>query len=181
MMIRAFQYMGQVAAYGGFIIFIGYLSAAPVYVRLQPDQAQIKLSFSHAGKPVSECRERSDEELARLAPNMRIRKVCPRERSSVAVVLEMDNKLLYSDILQPSGLKKDGTSTTYKKFTVKAGKYKIKIKLKDDFQKSATINDVSKLGVDDFNYTSFKQVNLGPGKIMVIDFNKEADGFVFSF
>ena len=180
-MTRVLQYIGQVVAYGGFIIFVGYLSAAPAYVHLQPGQAQIKLSFSHAGKPVSECRERSDEELARLAPNMRVRKVCPRERSGVAVVLEVDDKLLYSDILQPSGLKKDGTSTTYRKFTVKAGKYKIKIKLKDDFRKSTTIKDVSKLNAGDFNYTYSRKVYLGAGKIMVIDFNKEADGFVFSF
>lgn len=180
-MAKVLQYVGQIAAYGVFIAFIGYLSASPAYVYLQPDQAQIKLSFSHAGKPISECRERSDEELARLAPNMRIRKVCPRERSRVAVVLEMDGKLLYSEILLPSGLRNDGTSTTYKKFSVKAGKYKFKVKLKDDFKKTDSAKDISSLDMNDFNYTYSEEVKLEPGKIMVIDFNKEVDGFVFRY
>ena len=34
----------------------------------------------------------SAEELAKLAPNMRVAQVCPRERSPVAVEVEMDGK-----------------------------------------------------------------------------------------
>jgi len=43
------QYVGQVIAYALFAMVVGYFATQPAYTHLDPDQALIKLSFSHAG------------------------------------------------------------------------------------------------------------------------------------
>ncbi len=165
-MNRLRQIAGQLTAYSIMIVMIGYFSASPAYVRLAPDQAVIKLSFSHSGKPMGACRERSDEELAKLAPNMRERIVCPRERYSVSIELMLDGKLMYRDTLPPSGLRRDSASSVYKRFTVKAGRHFLKVRLGDRSPENG--------------YTStFEQVvELRPSQVVVIDFDEGTNNFV---
>ena len=74
--------------------FIGCLLLHPRYRHLAHDQALLKLSFTHAGQLVHECRRRTPEELAKLPPNMRAPLDCPRERSPVTVELALDGQLL---------------------------------------------------------------------------------------
>ena len=69
----------------------------------QHDQALLKLSFTHAGQLVQECRRRTPEELAKLPPNMRAPLDCARERSPVTCELALDGQLLAQRIA-PSGL-----------------------------------------------------------------------------
>lgn len=165
-MTRLWRIAGQIVAYTLFFAMIGYFSASPAYVRLAPDQAVIKLSFSHAGQPIGPCRERSDEELEKLAPNMRERFVCPRERYAVRVELMLDGKLIYRETLQPSGINRDSVSSAYKRFTVKAGRHLLKVQLGD--------------GSPDKGYTfTFEQVvELRPGQVVVIDFDQGTNNFV---
>ena len=163
------RYSGQAVVYGLFFAMVGYFSTSPAYVHLPPDEAVIKLSFSHPGKPVGECRERSDEELSRLAPNMRVRRVCPRERSPLRVSLELDGRALYQAILPPSGLNRDGVAIAYKRLAVKAGPHRIRVRLKDRVGG----------GADDYDYEKVQEVTLRPAEVLVIDFSQEAGGFVF--
>lgn len=165
-MARLRQVVGQIAVYSIFIAMIGYFSASPSYVRLAPDQAVIKLSFSHAGQPIGACRERSDEELEKLAPNMRERFVCPRERYAVSVELMLDGKLMYRNTLQPSGMNRDSASSAYERFTVKAGRHLLKVQLGDRSP--------------DKGYTSTLEqvVELSPAQVVVIDFDEEVNNFV---
>lgn len=165
-MIKLGQFAGQLIAYTFFAAAIGYFSASPAYVRLAPDQAVVKLSFSHAGQPVGDCYERSDEELAKLAPNMRERVVCPRERHAVSVELSLDGKLMYRETLQPSGMSRDSASSAYRRFTVKAGRHFLKVQLGDRSPEKG--------------YTSVLEqyVELVPGQVLVIDFDEGIGNFV---
>src|SRR3970040_1953239 len=95
MLKNIFQYSGQALFYGLFVAFIGYFSVAPAYVHFPSNQALIKVSFSHAGQPLEECRARTAEELAKLPPNMRLPTQCGRERSSVTFELELDGQPIY--------------------------------------------------------------------------------------
>ncbi len=99
---RLRQYAGQALAYLVFIAFVGYLSTSPAYMRISEGQALVKLTFDHFGQRKGECRERTDEELAALPPNMRQRMVCPRGRSPVTVRLGMDGKLVYEETARPT-------------------------------------------------------------------------------
>ncbi len=163
-MSKPISWIGQALLYGLFALVIGYFSSSPPYRHLPSGDALIKLSFSHEGSLVYQCRQRTPEELAKLAPNMRAPLDCPRERSPVTVEIELDGALDYRHVAQPSGLSKDGASTVYHRFAVPAGEHRLAIRLKDDVHSA------------DFNYHREKAVSLKPGQVLVIDFNQEAGG-----
>jgi len=160
------RYSAQLVLYVAFGAALGYFSSYPVFQVLPPGEALVRLSFSHGAQPVAPCRERTAEELAKLAPNMRVKTVCPRERSPVKVEIEMDGKPLYQITARPAGLKRDGASTVYRRLPVVAGKHTFKARLAD--------------GPDgEFTYASDATIDLAPGKVLVIDFNAGKGGFQF--
>jgi hypothetical protein len=158
--------VGQVILYGAFAAFIGYFSTAPTYKQIPDDVALIKLSMSHLGG--RECRKRTPEELAKLPPNMRAPLDCPRGRSDIKLVLELDGKPMFDTVMHPTGLSKDGVSTTYKRFEVKAGTYQLAVKMNDNL----VVNR-------DFNFVKEAKVTLKPAQILVIDFNPDKGGLFF--
>lgn len=156
----------QVPAYAAFAAFIGYFSSAPPYRHLDPGLAVVKLSFSHAGERRQECRSRSPEELAKLAPNMRAALDCPRERSDVRVEVEMDGKLIYRLEVRASGLRHDLPSTVYRRLEVRAGHHTFRARLADTPDGS-------------FRHHGEASVDLAPGRVLVIDFVASRGGFEF--
>ncbi len=156
----------QVPAYAAFAAFVGYFSASPPYRHLDPGTSVVKLSFSHAGERKLECRERTPEELAKLAPNMRAKLDCPRERSDVKVEIEMDGKVLYRIETRPSGLRNDMPSTVYRRLEVPAGRHSFRAKLADTADGR-------------FRHFGEATVDLAPGRALVIDFVAGRGGFIF--
>ena len=160
------RYGLQGVLYAAFVAFVGYFSSAPTYEHLKPDEALVRLSFSHGAQRKQACRERTPEELAKLAPNMRAQTVCPRERADVTVELEMDGKPLYRIVAPPTGLARDGASTVYRRMPVTAGRHEFRVRLSDNAQGA-------------FNYAAERAVELGSGRVLLIDFNAAQGGFVF--
>jgi len=160
------RYAIQAVLYGAFAAFVGYCSTAPTYDHLAPGEALVRLSFSHAAQRKEACRERTPEELAKLAPNMRAKQVCPRARSPVMVEIELDGRPLYRIVAPPAGLAADGASTVYRRLSVPAGRHEIRARLSDDAQ-------------GEFNYVAERTVELAAGRVLLIDFNATAGGFVF--
>jgi len=158
------KYLAQALLYALFALFIGVFSGWPPYHPLQAGQALIKLSFSHHGKLIAECRQRSADELARLAPNMRQAMDCQRERSPVAVEVDIDGLAVYRYLALASGLSRDGASTVYQRFVVAAGPHRLAVRLNDDAR------------VAGFTYQREDNVQLAAGKVLVIDFNAEKGG-----
>jgi hypothetical protein len=165
-MRNALRYLAQALLYAAFVAVIGYFSSAPPYMHLRPDEALLKLSFSHAGARKEACRERTPEELAKLAPNMRAQTVCPRERVPVTVEIELDGVPLFRVVAPPSGFARDGASTVYRRVTVPAGAHRIVARLAD------TANG-------EFDHAGDTTVDLAPGHVLVIDFDAAGGGFVF--
>lgn len=158
---------GQVIFFALFIVMLMVFSNSPRYQHFPPGQAQIKLSLSHAGQIKGECRKRSKEELARLSPNMRVREVCPRERSEIQLELEMDGKLIFSGSLPPSGIKRDGVANVYKRLPVPTGQHRLVARMKDHEK------------LTEYNYVKQMDINLASEQVFVIDFEAEAGGFIF--
>ena len=156
----------QVVCYAAFIAVVGYFSASPAYVHLPAGQALVKLSFQHAGQRKEACRERSAEELAKLAPNMRAATVCPRERAPVEALIEMDGRPLFAVVAPPTGLSRDGASTVYRRAVVPAGAHSFVARMKDT-------------AAGDFAYVRGRAVDLAPGRVLVIDFDPQEGGWVF--
>lgn len=156
---------GQVIVYAAFAAMLGYFSASPAYQQLQPGLGVIKLSFSHAGEPKTECRRRTQEELDDLAPNMRNAMDCPRQRVSLLLELELDGEQVHRAWLPPSGLAGDGASTVYQAFPVPAGEHEIVVRLRDSRREQG------------FDWTMARTVEISPRENLVIDFEAGTGGF----
>jgi hypothetical protein len=155
----------QVLVYAACAVLLGYFSASPVYTRLGPDVGVIKLSFSHAGAPKSECIRRTQEELDELAPNMRRPLDCPRGRVALLLELEVDGQRIYRDSLPPSGLAGDGASTVYEEFRVPIGQHRLVARLRDSRRREG------------FDWTLERVVDIDEHEAVVIDFQTDTGGF----
>ena len=156
----------QVPAYALFAALVGYFSSAPPYHALGPGEAVVKLSFTHAGERREPCRERSAEELQALAPNMRAKLDCPRERSDIRVEVEMDGRVIYAVRSRASGLRRDLPSVVYRRAHVPAGEHVFRARMADDASGA-------------FRHRGEAKVRLAPGGLLVIDFAPAAGGFTF--
>lgn len=157
--------VGQIILYGAFAAFIGYFATEPKYHQIADDVALVKLSMSHLGG--RECRKRTPEELAKMPPNMRAPLDCPRGRSDIKLLVELDGKPIFETVMHPTGLSRDGISTVYKRFELKAGTYQLAVKMNDNL-----INP-------GFNFVKEEQITLKPAQVMVIDFNPDKGGLFF--
>ena len=163
---RVVSYAGQALGYTAFIAALAYFSTSPPYRHLPPDTALVKVSLQHAGQRKEVCRERSAEELAKLAPNMRLATVCPRERVPVTVNIELDGKTIVDVTVAPSGLARDGSSTLYRRVNVPAGEHRLVAKL----------GDAPAAG---FNHVKDATVTLKAGEVLLLDFDAKEGGWLF--
>ena len=154
--------VGQVVLYGAFAAFIGYFATDPVYRQIPDDVALIKVSFSHLSN--REYRKRTQEELDKMARNMRAPMDCPRERSDIKVEVDLDDKNILKQVLHPTGLYKDGISTMYKRFEVKAGEYKLAVRMQDN------------TALEGWRFVKEEKITLKPAQVLVIDFNPDKGG-----
>ncbi len=157
----------QVLAYGAFALVIGYFSNAPDYVYMPPQQAQVKLSLNHPGQRRQECRQRTAQELAELAPNMRKPFDCPRGRLPVQLELEIDGEQVFADALPPTGIAGDGPSRVYRRFTVAPGPHRVVVRMRDTARQQG------------YDYERATEVTLMPKQNFVVDFKAQAGGIVF--
>jgi len=164
--LGAAAWVGQALLYALFALFIGVFSRWPTYHHLGPGHALIKLSFTHTGKPVGDCRPLSADELARLPPNMRAPLKCPRERSPVTVEVDIGGVPALRRVAAPSGLSRDGASAVYHRLQVAAGAQRISVRLNDDLRQPG------------FTHQRDATVTLAPAQIVVVGFNAAA-GFQF--
>ena len=156
----------QLVLYVPLMALIGYFSTEPRFSTLGPDEALVRLSFIHAAERKEPCRERSAEELAKLAPNMRAALDCPRERATLQVELEVDGEIVLRREVQPAGLARDGNATVYHRLAVPAGRHRIVARLRD------------RPGAG-FNFEKAETFELAPGQALLIDFIGTQGGFVF--
>ncbi len=160
------QLVGQGITFAIFAVTIGYLSTSPAYIAHSPEKAQLKLSFTHAGKHVEECKKRTREELAKLAANMRAPMECSRERWPVIAELSLDGKNIYQGVARPAGIKKDGHSSFYQEFPVATGKHTITVGLWDTRAEA---------GDGDYDFILEQEVDLKAKEILVIGFDNAAE------
>ena len=78
-----------------------------------------------------------------------------------------DGKPMFDTVMHPTGLSRDGVSTVYKRFEVKAGTYRLAVKMNDN------------LGNPGFNFVKESEITLKPAQILVVDFNPDRGGLFF--
>lgn len=164
---RTLNWLGQAVAYGLFAAMLGALSAWPSGPLVEPGRALVKLSFTHAGAHIEECRELTPAEVARLAPNMRVARDCVRGRVPIIAELIIDGKTVHTGVYEPTGLWGDGPSVVYEKFWVPAGDHRIKFQIRASRRESG------------FDYSESVRVSLAEHQILVVDFHSNQNGIVF--
>ena len=136
-----------------------------MYTYVDPGKAIISLSFSHTGAHIRECRRLSQEELNKLAPNMRRPMDCPRARVALVVEMELDGQKIYSDSLQPDGLARDGSATAYQRFTVTPGDHALIVRMRDSRRSEG------------FDWVFERNISIAPRQNLAVDFDPGTGGF----
>lgn len=161
-----FKYLAQALVLCAFVGFVGFFSAAPSYRHFPEDHALLRVSFTHGGDSKVECRKRTREELAALAPNMRRPMDCPRERVSLRLEIDLDDTPLFAATLPPTGLAGDGPSRVYERFVVPVGRHVVDLRLRDSRRS------------DGFDHIARKVMNFSAGESIAVDFRNDGGGFV---
>src|SRR5690606_26313807 len=125
------RYVGQAVIYGVIALAIGFFSSRPMLGYFPEDEAQIKISFTHGADRIEECRRLTPEEIAKLPPRERRPHTCGRERLPMRVQLLVDEVPIYDEVVQPTGLSRDGPAHIYRKFAVAPGRHEITARLRD--------------------------------------------------
>lgn len=142
------------------------LSNWPRHRSLPEGVGVLTLSFSHGADRMAACRQATPEELAALPPNMRKPRICPRERPTVRVELDIDGRNAFAADVPPSGIAGDGPSRVHQSFTLPAGSHEVVVRMRD------------RPG-EDFAWRAERGIDIRPADHRVIDFRADAGGFVF--
>lgn len=157
----------RILAYGLFAVAASGFSAWPVFELIKPDQGIISLSFTHAGQRVEACVKLTQQELDKLAPNMRKLTDCPRERRPLDLVFRVDGETVFEETLQPEGIWNDGESNVYARFPISAGTHRLFIGMNDSGREEG------------FDYQLEAEFTLVPEQHVVVEFDSRQQVFVF--
>jgi len=160
------RYAGQVVFYGIISVGVGLLASRPLVEYFPPDKAQIKISFSHGADRVEECRRLTTEEIAKLPPSKRRPHTCGRERLPVHVQILLNEVPIYDEVVQPTGLSRDGPARIYRKFQVTPGRHEITARLRDSNR------------TEGFDYERRVNMELVPLQNLAIDFSSDQGTFI---
>jgi hypothetical protein len=164
---------GYLRLTGQFVVILLLFSAVsafanwPIYRQIPEGSAVIVLTFVHGADRKAECRTRSSEEIAKLAPNMRRALDCPRSRRPIYVELDLADKNIFRAYLPPTGIAGDGHSRVYQRFVVPAGQYEIAVRMRDTPR------------TEGFDHERRETVTLVREQMFVVDFRSESGEFVF--
>ena len=164
---RIVRYLLQAVNLFIFIALIALFSSGPTVRKLEEGMAVVTLAFGHAGHPIRACRQRTQNELAAFAPNMRAPEECPRERSVVKVKLFMDDELVHSITAPPPGIFKDQGVDVYENIVVPVGRHKFTVIMNDNALEEG------------YAYRNDYTVDLASAQLLFIDFSQQEESFVF--
>lgn len=164
--MKALRIAAQLALYAPLMALLAYFSTEPRFSALGPGEGLLRVSIAHATQRREACRERSAEELAKLAPNMRAAQDCPRSRSPLLVEIELDGRVILRREVEPSGLRRDGNAVLYHRMALPAGRHRIVARLRD-----------TPAGA--FTHAADRTVDVVGGRVLIIDFRAAQGGFVF--
>lgn len=164
---KPLRFLLQAINYTVFMALVWYFATSPSIKIIADDEAVITIAFSHAGQLREPCRRLSQEELNKLAPNMRKLDDCPRERSPVTIEARLDDEPFYSAVLPPPGLFGDGGVDVFHKAKIPAGEHHLSLKMNDSVR------------IEGFNHQLERPVKINPAQILLVGFESD-QGFVLS-
>lgn len=119
-----------VGAVGGVLAALGlrWSSVAPWPTRAAAgDVAQVRLSLSARPERVEQCRQLTDDELAKLPAHMRLRTQCEGYSASYRLAIEVNGESLVLDTLRGGGLRHDRPIHVFREYDVPPGEKRLRI------------------------------------------------------
>ena len=162
---KPLRFLLQAFNYSLFMGLVWFFASSPSIRLIAEDEAKLTIAFAHAGQLREPCRMLSQEELNKLAPNMRKIDDCPRERSPVTIEAELDGESVYKASLPPPGLFGDGGVDVFYSAKIPAGEHQLKLKMNDSVR------------VEGFNHQFARLVTVEPAQILLIGFDLKS-GFI---
>ncbi len=103
------------------------------YATPQPEQSKLVVTFMHPGSVSENCRELSEEELAKVPIHMRAQNKldCDRRRADVRLRLFIDGEPVLEKTYPPQGLWGDGTSVALETLDIPEGTHQIAVAVGD--------------------------------------------------
>lgn len=157
-MDRVLRYCAQALAYGIFFVPLAYLTQQPTYQHMAADMAVLKIAIRHAGEIVGECETVGNAGTTGRPINMQLPEICPRERSPLALEVQVDGRPLYRSTIPASGLHNDGVSSMYQRFTIPSGSHHIRLLMNDDAAQQG------------YNWELERELELQPAQVVVASF-----------
>jgi len=108
-------------------ISIAALSRLPYTAAADAEHALIRLSWRTPGAYVEECRRLSAEELERLPAHMRREEVCEGRVLPYRLHVLINGRVVYDELVRPSGAREDRPLYVYRDLPVRAGDYSVEI------------------------------------------------------
>lgn len=165
LMNKVMRYALQAFNYILFMAMVWYFSVNPPYHQLDSEQAVVALAFSHVAELREPCRKLTQEELLKLAPNMRLPMECPRERSPITIALYLDDKLVTRQVIEAPGLHNDQGIDLFHRVKVASGDHRLLVWINDDVK------------VNGPTYKFEQTISLQPEQQLVVDFDAGSGGF----
>ena len=162
---KPLRFLLQAFNYSLFMGLVWFFASSPSIRLIEEDEAKLTIAFAHAGQLREPCRMLSQEELNKLAPNMRKIDDCPRERSPVTIEAELDGESIYQASLPPPGLFGDGGVDVFYSAKIPAGEHQLNLKMNDSVR------------IEGFNHQFAQMVSIEPAQILLIGFDSKR-GFV---
>lgn len=97
--------LGAVVSFAA-LLGMAWASRAPLPVDRSGD-AFIRVSFGARPERIESCRRQSNEELAKVAPQMRLRVVCEGVTARYRLEVRQDDRILLSQLVRGGGLRHD--------------------------------------------------------------------------
>ena len=111
---------GIVVAVAG-MLTLAWASTAPL-AAVRTEDALVRVSWGARPERIETCRTQTDEELAKVLPQMRQRVVCEGTTARYRLELRRDGALLASDVLRGGGLRHDRELYVFREIAVPTGR-----------------------------------------------------------
>jgi hypothetical protein len=146
---------------------VAAFSDHPIYRQIPRGSGIVMLTFVHGSDRRAECRRLTQEEIAKLPPNMRRVDDCPRRRRPIDVELDVDGRTIFRASLSPTGIAGDGPSKVYERFVLPAGRHDLAVRMRDTPRSEG------------FDHERSGRIELVPDQLFVIDYRSANSEFVF--
>ena len=115
------------------LLGMAWASRAPLRVALEGrdagGSAVVRISLGARPERIESCRTQTDEELAKLAPQMRQRVVCEGVTARYQLEVRRDGALLFSQVVRGGGLRRDRQLYVSRELAVPAGNASFSVRL----------------------------------------------------